>query len=79
MTSRMLWSLANMIVLLKSEGSVALTEYDTMAPSVQGASAGVKGSHVKLPTAGAMMDEEESSCMKGFVDCSCNSWQPEAS
>lgn len=57
----MLFSFTNVIVLAKSDGCDALTEYIAMFPSLQGKPVGVKGSQLWLSTAGAMIEEEDSS------------------
>lgn len=59
----MFFALANAIVALKSDGYDALTEYITMFPSAQCALSGVKGSQVSLATAGAMIEDEDSSLL----------------
>ena len=57
----MFFALANAIVALKSDGCDALTEYATMFPSVHCSLSGVKGSHVSLATAAAIIEEDDPS------------------
>jgi hypothetical protein len=60
-TKRIFLVCANAIAFAKSEESVALTEYVTLAPGSQGSSRDVKGSQLSLATAAAMTEDEETS------------------
>lgn len=57
----MFFAFANAIVSAKSDVFDALTEYTTIFPSAHGEDSGVKGSQLSLRTAGAIMEDEDTS------------------